>query len=93
MVEHSGFKLDLKSSEYDVYTYQFHQHSNEIQTSRSEDIEIETFFRLGKIDSVVSENEIIVIPLDLPKCSINTDNVELREKGVVNCTVYPQKTK
>ena len=64
-----------------------------IQTSRSEDIEIETFFRLGKIDSVVSENEIIVIPLDLPKCSINTDNVVLREKGVVNCTVYPQKNK
>ena len=28
LVEHSGFKLDLKSSEYDVYTYQFHQHSN-----------------------------------------------------------------
>ena len=87
MVKYSGFKLDLKSREYDVFSYQFHRHTKEIQTSRSEDSEIETFFRLGKIDSEVSKKEITAIPLDLSKCSINTDNVVLREKGVVNSTV------
>ena len=48
-----------------------------VETSESENVEIKKFSRLGKIISIPSRNEMTILPLDLPMCSIKTENVKI----------------
>ena len=48
-----------------------------VETSEFENVEIKKFSRLGKIISIPSRNEMTILPLDLPMCSIKTENVKI----------------